>query len=220
MFKAKTLSIASLTFAPLLAIAASDCGPHTRSPLDRQIVKVESAGNPFAIGVVGGKLIRQPRNQDEAVATALSLETQGFNFSVGCRQINKTNFRRYGLTIQSAFDPKVNSEIGAHLYDECLERAVKRFGQGDQAKRAALSCYYSGNFTRGQQREGNQTSYVDKVLGYAKSGEQDAVTLAIPVIPTQMKGAKKSASNRSEPTVSIVLEAKAEAAADWDAFNE
>lgn len=218
MLKSKPLSIASLTFAPLLAIAASECGPYMRSPLDQQLVKVESAGNPFAIGVIGGKLVRQPRNLDEAVATALSLEAQGFNFSVGCRQINKSNFRRYGLTIQSAFNPKVNSEVGADLHNECLGRAVKRFGQGDQAKRAALSCYYSGNFITGQQQEGNQISYVDKILGRAQSGGKTATPLAIPVIPTQVKSISKSASNTPEPRVSTVPKAKV--SADWDAFNE
>jgi len=218
MRKFKLISLASLTFAPVLSMAASDCDPHIRTPLDQQLVKIESGGNPFAIGVVGGRLLRQPRNLDEAIATALALDAQGFNFSVGCRQINKHNFQRYGLTIYSAFDPKTNSEAGSDVQKECLRRAVKQSGQGIRAERAALSCYYSGNFTTGQKMEGNKTSYVDKVLGYAKSGEPSTSTLAIPVIPTQSQGARKTEASKSGPTASITLQA--EAAADWDAFNE
>lgn len=218
MRKLNPICAASLTFAPLLAIAASDCNPYIRTPLDQQLVKIESDANPFAIGVVGGRLIRQPRNLNEAVATALALDAQGFNFSVGCRQINKQNFRRYGLTIYSAFDPKINSETGARLHKECLGRAVKKFGLGIQAERAALSCYYSGNFTMGQKKEGNKTSYVDKVLGYAKSGEQNTATPTIPVISTQSKGTQKTEASKSEPTTSI--SSQAAAAVDWDAFNE
>lgn len=218
MCKVKSICVAILVFAPLLAMAASDCDPYIRNPLDQQLIKIESGGNPFSIGVVGGRLVRQPRNLNEAVATALALDAQGFIFSVGCRQINKQNFQRYGLTISSAFDPKINSEAGAGLHKECLGRAVKKFGQGIQAERAALSCYYSGNFTTGQKREGNKTSYVDKVLGYPKPSGPSTATLAIPVIPTQSQGIQKTGASKSAPTTSIVSQAKA--AADWDAFNE
>ena len=70
----------------------------------RRIVQVESAFNPWAIGVVGGRLERQPSNRDEAIATAEWLERNGYNYSVGLAQVNKTNFARYGLTPQTAFE--------------------------------------------------------------------------------------------------------------------
>ena len=49
----------------------------------RHIVSVESGANPYAIGVVGGRLARQPKTLEEAVATARMLEAKGYNFSLG-----------------------------------------------------------------------------------------------------------------------------------------
>lgn len=63
----------------------------------RHVVEVESGANPFAIGVVGGRLARQPKNLDEAVATARMLEAKGYNFSVGIAQVNRANLDKQGL---------------------------------------------------------------------------------------------------------------------------
>ena len=55
-------------------------------PVDvmEHVVRVESSFNPFAIGVVGGRLARQPKELPEALATARMLEEKGFNFSLAC----------------------------------------------------------------------------------------------------------------------------------------
>lgn len=218
MRKSKWASVFALICVPGLACATSECERYAENRLIHAQVKTESGGNPFAIGVVGGRLARQPRNLDEAVATALSLEAQGFNFSVGCRQVNKTNFARYGLTIQTAFDPKTNSRTGTDINRECLDRAIARFGTGDAATRAALSCYYSGNFTTGQRKEGDQPSYVDKVLSNVEPGRAGDSSRAIPVIPSKPKGAKQG-EGHSGKALNTAPVPKTEAA-DWDAFNE
>lgn len=46
----------------------------------RHVVRVESSNNQFAIGVVGGRLARQPQTLAEALATARTLEAKGYNF--------------------------------------------------------------------------------------------------------------------------------------------
>ena len=66
------------------------CTPGARRH-GRALVSVESAFNPWAIGVVGGAL-RQPRTRAEALATAKALQDAGWNFSVGLGQINVGNF--------------------------------------------------------------------------------------------------------------------------------
>jgi len=67
-----------------------DC-PNLAVPIEvmQHVVRVESSGNPYAIGVVGGRLARQPRNLSEAVVTAQMLEQQGYNFSLGIAQVNR-----------------------------------------------------------------------------------------------------------------------------------
>ena len=122
------------------------------------LIHVESAGNPFAIGVVGGALVRQPVNRAEAVATVAALEAAGWNYSVGLGQINKRNFERFGLTAATAFEPCANLAAMQGILGECFARASQR--QPKQAAlRDAFSCYYSGNFVTGHQH-----GYVGKVL--------------------------------------------------------
>lgn len=121
-------------------------------PVMAAVVQVESGGNRYAIGVVGGELERQPNNLREAAATAAMLEKQGYNYSLGAAQINKKNFAAYGITSpEQAFDYCTSVRTGARILAECQQRA-----QGDWGK--AFSCYYSGNFATGF-RDG----YVQKV---------------------------------------------------------
>ncbi len=126
----------------------------------RRIVHVESSFNPYAIGVVNGRLDRQPRNKEEALATAQWLEAKGFNYSVGLAQVNKYNFKKYGLTLETAFEACPNLYAGGEILKDCFVRANKRTQNEQAALRDAFSCYYSGNFITGH-REG----YVLKVVG-------------------------------------------------------
>jgi len=117
------------------------------------VVSIESSFNPYAIGVVGARLVRQPRSLGEAVATARMLETRGYNFSVGLAQVNRYNLSRYGLhSYQDAFDGCTNLRVGASILSHCLDRSGQDWGR-------AFSCYYSGNFVTGF-----RTGYVQKVL--------------------------------------------------------
>ena len=82
-----------------LALAMA-CAPQVHVGTAQALVQTESSLNPWAIGVAGGTLDRQPRHRAEALATAKALKAHGWNFSVGLAQINVSNFERLGLTIE------------------------------------------------------------------------------------------------------------------------
>ena len=133
----------------------------------QHIVQVESGGNPFAIGVVDGQLVRQPRNLGEALATAQMLERQGYNFSVGIAQVNRANLRRYGLdSYRKAFNTCDSMAAGAQILASCYHNA-----HGDWGK--AFSCYYSGNFTTGF-----RTGYVQKIYASISHEAKSATSTA------------------------------------------
>ena len=124
------------------------CAPLVHASTAHALVAVESGFNPYAIGVVGGVLERQPRNRAEALATANDLHVKGWNFSVGLAQINVRNFERLGLTPSTAFDPCQNLRAMQAVLAECFERSAPA-APPQTALRQALSCYYSGNFVTG-----------------------------------------------------------------------
>lgn len=132
------------TFVHLILVCAPLVHPNTA----RAVVHVESGFNPYAIGVVGGVLNRQPHNRAEALATADELAVHGWDFSAGLAQINSRNFERLGLTREAAFDPCKNLHAMQVVLSECFSRATSQ-GPEQTALRMALSCYYSGNFTTG-----------------------------------------------------------------------
>ena len=167
-----------MDLATLVLSCAASVAPDTAHAL----IQVESGGNPFAIGVVGGALVRQPVNLPEALATAAALERAGWNYSLGLGQINKRNFKRYGLTPASAFEPCSNLGAMQQILAECYARATR--GRARQAAlRDSFSCYYSGNFTTGHQH-----GYVRKVLAAWSSPAARPVRAAgrpvRPVTPT------------------------------------
>ena len=171
------------------ATLAQQCAPQISPVTMAAIVRTESGFNPYAIGVVRGRLLRQPGSAAEAVATAHALAAAGWNFSVGLAQVNRANWSAYGLTEQSAFDPCHNLAAGAAVLEGCFTaaRSAQIDGRRDPqaALRAGLSCYASGNFSTGY-----RTGYVQRVVDNARvpaSAPSQTVVPAIepiPVVPT------------------------------------
>lgn len=158
---------------------AQECAPTVAHQTMAAVVNVESGYNPYAIGVVGGRLARQPKNAEEAVATAQALEQGGWNFSLGIAQVNRYNLPKFNLSYREAFEPCANLRAGSKILEECYTRASGKFPDAQAALQAALSCYYSGNFSRGFRPDApGKPSYVQKVL--ASAGQP---ALAIPVVP-------------------------------------
>src|SRR3546814_1034333 len=90
----------------------------------QHVVRVESSFNPYAIGVVGGHLVRQPKSLPEALATVRMLEQGGYNFSVGLAQVNRKNLDKYGLdSYEKAFQACPNLQAGSRILAECYSRS-------------------------------------------------------------------------------------------------
>ncbi len=170
---------------------AHDCAPQIAPATMAAIVRTESGFNPYAIGVVHGRLRRQPSNVAEAVATVRALEADGWNFSVGLAQVNRANWLAYGLTAENAFEPCRNLAAGAAILHRCFTAAVttRKFHAGTDyqadvqaALHASLSCYASGNFSTGY-----QTGYVQRVVesaaALASSDSSVPAIAPIPVVP-------------------------------------
>lgn len=170
------------------------CGPDVATEVIHRIVSVESSFNPYAIGVVGGRLQRQPKTKDEAVVTAKFLANNGWNFSMGLAQVNRYNLDKYGLSYDSVFEPCANLRAAASIYQECFARALKTSDYND-ARLKAFSCYYSGNFHRGfiADAEG-KSSYVQRI-----SNVDIGQTVTMPIIPIPViSNTKKPGTQRAD----------------------
>ncbi|WP_414649835.1 lytic transglycosylase domain-containing protein [Dyella sp.] len=141
-----------MTDCPALAVPAA---------VMQHVVRIESGHNPFAIGVVGDRLARQPRTLDEALATVRMLESKGYQYSLGLAQIYKGNLAKYGIdSYAKAFDRCTNLQAGARILAQCLNDASGHWGK-------AFSCYYSGNF-----KTGFRHGYVQKIYAsMAREGQ-------------------------------------------------
>ncbi|TDN67177.1 lytic transglycosylase domain-containing protein [Paraburkholderia sp. BL10I2N1] len=176
---------------------AQQCAPQVAPATLAAIVRVESEFNPYAIGVVHGRLMRQPANEAEAIATARTLEASGRNYSVGLAQVNHANWTRYGLTPQNAFDPCRNLAVGASILQRCFAQAHAAQPDVQQALRAGLSCYASGNFATGY-----RTGYVQRVVAGVTARATPSVAAiepavtAIPVAPLSRAAAARELQER------------------------
>lgn len=133
----------------LLALA-QQCAPTVAPQTMAALIQVESRFRPYAIGVVGGRLERQPTTREEAISTAKALADGGWNFSMGIAQVNRYNLSPYNLDYQSVFDPCANLRAGSKILEDCYTRAKRTIASDQAALNAAISCYYSGNFYRGK----------------------------------------------------------------------
>jgi len=157
--------------AALLGLVAL-CAPLVAPSTAYALMRVESSFNPYAIGVVGASLQRQPRTYAEALATARRLRSLGYDYSVGLAQINQRNFARLGLTTETAFAPCRNLQAMQRVLSECMTRS-RQSGAPQRALRDALSCYYSGDF-----HTGYRVGYVRRVIAAAVPRPPSAATQA------------------------------------------
>ena len=114
------------------AVLAQVCAPWVAPQTMAAIVKTESSFNPYAIGVNGAKLTRQPANKEEAIVTAQWLIAHGYSVDLGLGQINSYNLRKYGYSVSDAFDLCKNMTLSASILEHNYQSA-KKAGQGDQA---------------------------------------------------------------------------------------
>lgn len=160
---------------------SQQCAPLVSSVTMAAIVRTESGFNPYAIGVVRGRLARQPASLAEAVATAHALAAGSWNFSVGLAQVNRGNWHTFRLNERSAFDPCRNLAAGAAILQGCFELARRARtdtpSDSQSALHASLSCYASGNFSAGF-----RTGYVQRVVGSAGTLARLSAPIVVPPI--------------------------------------
>ena len=113
----------------LALIANPACG---NVPADSELarhlnatVAIESAGDPFAIGVNADVVRGLPAyrvtatSADEATAKAVGLLAQGRHIDLGLFQISDRQLAHHHLTVRMAFDECANTAAGAqHLADD------------------------------------------------------------------------------------------------------
>lgn len=173
--------------------------PEMAVPMDvmQHVINVESSRNPYAIGVVGGALARQPRQLDEALATVRMLEEKGYNFSVGLAQVNRYNLPKYGLdSYEKAFRQCDNLVAGSRILAECYQRSG-----GDWGK--SFSCYYSGNFTTGFRH-----GYVQKIYDSIQKGQRVAANGAVAPINVIDRGTRRTVKVEHHPQTGGGMQAR------------
>ena len=173
---------------------AQQCAPDVHPATLVALVRTESGFNPYAIGVVAGRLERQPTTLDEAVATAEQLQRDGWNASFGLGQVNLRNLARFSLDLRSVFDPCQNLRASAAILSEAYARARRTEPNEQKALRAALSMYYSGNAVTGVQH-----GYVAKVV--ANAGVKDAALPARAAAPIAVVRAADVVASRAASSV-------------------
>jgi type IV secretion system protein VirB1 len=92
------------------------------------------------------------------------LAAHRYDFDAELAQVNSANLARLGLDTFSVFEPCANLRAAQRVLDECHARALKRLGDKERALAGALSCYNTGDFTRGV-----RNGYVGAVRAAARS---------------------------------------------------
>lgn len=163
------------------------CAPNVSPQTIAAIIQVESGGNQFALGVNGPIQKRpRPKNAAEAARLARFYIEKGYSVDLGLMQINSRNLRGLGYTVEEILEPCNNLKAGSRILSRGYAGAVKRYGEGQEALRAALSAYNTGNY-----EHGFKNGYVAKY--YRGKGISVTIQASTPKLPAQTLAAVKPA---------------------------
>lgn len=133
-----------------------DCAPQVAESTMSAITRHESRWRPYTIAInkASVSLSRQPDNQEEAVGAAKLLLQRGYNFDMGFAQINSANLKNpalkaRGISLENIFDTCTNVRAAEAILVDCYVRARGYYRNEQTALNAALSCYNTGNFSKG-----------------------------------------------------------------------
>jgi type IV secretion system protein VirB1 len=154
-----------LSFA--LAVLLRHCAPNIAPSTMAAIVRVESGGDPLAIGDNTTGRSYYPSDRASAEALARQLLKAGHSLDLGIAQIDSMNFAGFGVTPHGIFNPCINLSIGAKILSDDYAVAVRRYGNGQIALRHAIGMYNTGSLDAGAR-------YVNRVLAAAGLHEEHA----------------------------------------------
>lgn len=194
------------------------CAPSVDTQTMAAIVKTESGFRPLAIGINrGGRLARQPETVEEAVITAKWLIDNGYNIDLGLGQINSSNLRRVGLTVEEAFDPCKNIAAGAKILHGNYIDASRKHISEQAALNAAISAYNTGSFTAGI-----TNGYVQRVISNASVVPRNGTNTTDPIPLISGSSAQRKVRRPvTQPAgkASAPSEASAEERDSWNAYR-
>jgi type IV secretion system protein VirB1 len=148
--------------AAAIMVLASQCAPSVAPQTVAAVVRTESHGRQFAIGVNG--VARQPAPQSnaaDAAATARRYINAGYSVDLGLGQINSRNLRAVGQSLETIFDPCTNLAALSQILSANY-KSVRSGRHPQEALRVALSMYNTGSTSRGF-----ANGYVGRVVGNA-----------------------------------------------------
>lgn len=155
-------------------------------PVALAIAKVESELMPWSLNVEGRSF--RFASKDAALAQASAARIEGRSFDVGLMQINNWWLDRYGISLETAFDPLANIYFGSWIFKQELIR--------HKNLRAAIGAYHSPNPLRANR-------YADQVMKALAKGpvnqNTSQSTVATKTVPATPKP-KPSAPRRLPAT--------------------
>lgn len=197
---------------------AAECAPNVHIRTLSSVLRQESRFNPLVIGVNGGySLKKQPKTLDEAVSLANKLISQGYNIDVGLGQINSSNFKSLGISVDKLFSPCENLKAASQILSACYAKAVKETGKEDQATlHAALSCYNTGSLSRGL-----SNGYVSKVVAMASLPVPELLpaTQKLDQTPPEVPEAQKNEDSSTPQNKKIIANFQEGDAGEPDVFS-
>ena len=151
------------------------CGSSVDPSTLKAIVRVESGGRAYAINVNGAPAEPPPAaTAAEATAEAQAWIERGYSVDLGLMQANNRNLPGLGFTVAQMFDPCTNIQAGASILTADYLAAASGRPNPQDALKAALSAYNTGNFERGF-----YNGYVAKYYGPgAEVGDVPIITAA------------------------------------------
>ena len=147
-----------------LPLLIHQCVPRMVQPYMSAIVKVESKGNPLALGLNHGyKLAFQPTSEKQARKWIRALEHNHYNFDIGLAQVNITNVAKYGYSSIDLLDPCTNLKVASSILIHNYKEALTHSKLSHTAMQQAISAYNTGNFS-----SGFRNGYVHKVYAVTR----------------------------------------------------
>jgi len=133
----------------------AECGPAVNPETTQAVIRVESAGNPLAIGDNTLKKSFSPKTVAEAVEIASRLIAQGHSVDVGLMQINSCHIPTQKLTLAELFDPCKNIRTGTGILADFYRQ--HKTEDSAQSLFRALSAYNTGQAWKG-------AGYINRIL--------------------------------------------------------